>query len=200
MKKVKSTLFLVTISILPFTCLNGQNSAESASNKNSSNSSVIRYTNITEISYGLGFGSDIDGSQGHSTFGIHTINGCLFYSKLGLGFGIGLDRLRIDKNLGQTILPVSIDIRYYFLKDPKILFCGIEGGYTYNLSGVKLDYESGLVGFFINPSIGARVFHQEKASLIINLGFKIQENTIQYVWTPLPKNEMLLNIKAGILF
>jgi hypothetical protein len=200
MNKVKSALFLVTMSILPLTCLNGQNSAESPSNKNSKNSSVFRYTNITEISYGIGLGSDIDGSQGHSTFGIHTINGCLFYSKLSLGFGIGLDRLRINKNLGQTILPVSIDIRYYFLKDPKILFCGIEGGYTYNLSGVKLDYQSGLVGFFINPSIGARVFHQEKASLIINFGFKIQENTIQYVWTPLPKNEMLLNIKAGLLF
>jgi len=200
MNKVKSALFLVTMSILPWTCLYGQKSAESPSNKNFKNPSAIRYTNITELSYGIGFGSDIDGSQGHSTYGIHTINGCLINSKLSLGFGIGLDRLRIDKNLGQTLLPVSIDIRYYFLKDPKFLFCGIEGGYTYNLSGVKLDYESGLVGFFINPSVGVKVFLKGKASLIFNLGFKIQENTIQYVWTPLPKNEKLLNIKAGFLF
>jgi len=200
MKKVKSALLLVILSILPLTSLNGQNSTESPSNKNSNNSSIIRYTNITEINYGIGLGSDIDGSQGHSTFGIHIINGCLFNSKLSLGFGIGLDRLRINENLGQTILPVSLDIRYYFLKDPKILFCGIEGGYTYNLSGFKLEYDNGLGGYFINPSIGAKVFQLEKASMIINLGIKIQKNTIQYVWTPLPKNEMLFNIKAGLIF
>ena len=114
MNKVKSALILVTMSILHLTCLVGQNSAESPSNKNSKNQSAIRYTNITEMSYGIGLCSDIDGSQGHSTYGIHTINGCLINSKLSLGFGIGLDRLRINKNLGQTLLPVSLDIRYLF--------------------------------------------------------------------------------------
>jgi hypothetical protein len=59
-----------------------------------------------------------------------------------------LDRLQLEGNLGQTIIPVSLDIRYYFLKDPEILFCGIEGGYTYNLSGKKLDYDSGLGGIY----------------------------------------------------
>ncbi len=200
MKKIRPVLVWVTLSILPLTTLNGQNINERSSNKNSNNRSIITYSNITEISYGIGLGSDLDGSQGHSAFGIHIINGCLFNSKLSLGFGIGLDRLRISDNLGQTILPISLDLRYYFLEDPKRFFCGIEGGYTYNLSGVKLDYESGLGGFFFNPSIGAIVFKTEKISMILNLGIKIQENTIQYVWTPLPKNEILLNIKGGLIF
>jgi hypothetical protein len=176
--------------------LNGQNSLESQSNKSSNNSNITRYTNITEISYGIGF-SD---SKGHSSFGIHTINGCLFNSTLSLGLGIGLDRLHIDKNVGETILPISLDIRYYFLNDPKILFFDVEGGYIYNLTCKKQGYSPGLSGFFINPSIGAKVISIKKVSIVVSLGIKIQESNIIGVWMPTPKNATLINLKTGIKF
>ncbi len=200
MKNYICVLIIFVIAVFPLTILYGQNSIETPSNLSSNTSTIFKFTNITEISYGFGIGSGIKGSHGHASFGIRTINGLLFNSKLSLGIGIGLDRLRISENLGQTILPVSVDIRYYFLKYPKILFFGVEGGYTYNLSGYKLNYESGLGGYFVNPSFGTKVLISKKVSLIINLGIKIQKNTIQYVWTPLPVNEMLLNIKTGLLF
>jgi hypothetical protein len=196
MKQLKRIIIWTAMSLLPLAILSAQNSAESQLNKNSSISNRTIYINITEFSYGIGFGD----SHGHSSFGIHTINGCLFNSALSIGLGIGLDRLHIDKNLSETILPISLDIRLNFVKDPKILFLDIEGGYTYNLSGNKLGYRDGLGGFFIDPSIGAKIFSYNKISIIICLGIKIQETTINYVNMVLPKNEILINLKAGFKF
>ena len=196
MKQLKSIIISTALSLLPLSILSGQNSAESQSNKSSSNLKDTRYSNITEISYGIGFG----GSNGHSSFGIHTINGCIFNSSLSLGLGIGLDRLHLAENLSETILPISLDVRFYFLKDPKILFIAIEGGYIYNLTGNKLGYKDGLGGFFIDPSIGAKIFPINKISIIVSLGIKIQETTINYVNMVLPKNETLINLKAGFKF
>jgi hypothetical protein len=180
--------------------LNGQNSTDVQEEMSSKNVIPIKYKNITNLSYGIGVGEGFEGSKGHRSYGIHTINGCLINSKWGLGIGIGLDRLQLEGDLGQTILPISLDIRYYFLKDPKILFCDIEWGYTYNLSGKKLDYESGLGGYFIDPSIGARIISFNKTSIVTSIGLKIQKNTIRYVYTPLPTNEKIINFKVGLEF
>ena len=193
---LKRIIISTALSLLTLVTLSGQNNAERQLNMSSGNSGSVKYSNITEISYGIGY-SD---SNGHSSFGIHTINGCLFNSVLSLGLGIGIDRLLIEKNLNETILPISLDVRFYFLKDPKILFLALEGGYIYNLTGDKLGYEDGLGGFFINPSIGIKIFSLNKISLIGNLGIKIQETTINYVNCVLPKNETLINLKAGIQF
>lgn len=196
MKQLKRIIIWTALSLLPLVILSGQNSADSQSNKSSSNSNSTRYTNITEFSYGIGFGD----SNGHSSFGIHTVNGCLFNSTFSLGLGIGIDRLQIEENLSETILPISINIRFYFLKDPKILFLALEGGYIYNMTGNKLGYKDGLRGFFIDPSIGAKILSLNKISIIVSLGVKIQETTINYLNMVLPKNETLINLKAGFKF
>ncbi len=190
----------IVLSILPLGILNGQNSFENPSNKDSNNSNITRYTNITEISYGIGIGKGFLGSSGHSSFGIHTINGFFLNPNLSVGFGLGLDRLHLAKNLGETILPISLNLRYNYKKYPRILFFNLEGGYVYNLTGKKLGYNSGLGGFFIDPSIGTMIISFKKSTLDLSLGIKIQETTINYVWMPLPKYETLINLKTGIIF
>jgi hypothetical protein len=198
MKPPSTLSLLIALSILNVGIVNGQKSLVNQTTKNQIPLRAIKYINITNISYGIGIGGGIRGSSGHSSFGVHTINGCLISSKLSIGIGVGLDRLRISENLGQTILPVSLDIKYFFLRDPRILFLGIEGGYSFNLNGNELGPKSG--GLFIDPAFGIKVVSFKKISFSINLGIKIQENTIQYVWMPLPKNETLLNFKVGIIF
>ncbi len=198
MKPPRILSLLMALSILQVGIADGQESLVNQMSKNSNTFPAIKYINITNISYGIGIGKGLQGSSGHSSYGVHTINGCLISSKLSTGIGVGLDRLRISENLGQTILPVSIDIRYFFLNDPRILFCSIEGGYSFNLNGNEMGQKSG--GLFIDPSIGIKVIHFNKTSLTMSLGIKIQENTIQYVNMPLPNNETLLNFKVGIIF
>ena len=199
--KMKTSRFFslfIALPMLQLGIVNGQESLVNQTNKNSNTLSAIKYINITNISYGIGIGGGTHGSSGHSSFGVHTISGCIISSKLSIGIGVGLDRLRISENLGQTILPVSLDARYFLLNGPRILFYGVEGGYSFNLNGNELGPKSG--GLFIDPAFGIKVVSFKKISLSMNIGIEIQENTIQYVWMPLPKNETLLNFKVGIIF
>jgi hypothetical protein len=198
MKSLKTLSFIICLAILQKGILKGQESVLNIKNDYSNTAEPFKYINITNISYGVGLGKGDRGSSGHSSFGVHSINGCIIDSKLSLGIGIGFDRLQISDNLFQSTFPFSIDLRYFFFNDPKLLFAGFEGGYSFNLNGDELGSKKG--SFFIDPLVGFKPFNFKKFSVSVSLGVKIQQNTILNVWERLPKNETLLNFKTGIIF
>lgn len=154
------------------------------------------YFGVIEMNYGLGVG----GSNGHSLFGLQTVNGYLFNTNLSLGLGVGIDRLFLNQNVFVTTLPIFLDLRFYFLNDPGILFFACEGGYVVNLTGYKEGYKYNLWGMFINPLMGLRIFAFRKKTINLGIGFRIQESTINYLNMPLPKAENFINFKAGFTF
>jgi hypothetical protein len=198
-----TSLFL----ILPFSIIIGHVNTGNQSDVSTIDSKHIRYFNASEINFGIGFGD----SNRHSSVGIHFVNGILINSDISLGIGLGLDRLSIAKNLNEITPSISIDVRYYFLnryyflKDPILLYFACDGGYVYNLTGYNLGYRTegygiDLSGLYINPSLGSKILVFKNKSINLSIGVKIQETTINYVSMILPKYEHLINFKAGFSF
>ena len=131
-------------------------------------------------------------------------NDCI-NSDLSLSIGLGLDKLYLAKNLNEITPSISMDIRYFFLKEPLSLYIACDGGYLFNLTGYNLGYRTegygiDLHGVYMNPSIGSKILVFKNKSLNFSIGFKIQETTINYVSMILPKYEQLINFKAGFSF
>ncbi len=202
--RIKVTSLLL---ILPFSIIIGQVNPGNQSDVNTNDLKRIRYFNASEINFGIGFRD----SNRHSSVGIHLVNGILINSNISFGIGLGLDRLSIAKNLNEITPSISIDVRYYFLnknyflKYPILLYFACDGGYVYNLTGYNLGYRTeaygiDLSGVYINPSLGFKISVFKNKSINLSIGLKIQETTINYVISILPKYEKLINLKAGFSF
>jgi len=201
MKKFHKPLVSLMFVILPLSTIFGQIKSENQSEGNKIESKRIKYFNITEINFGFGIGD----SNGHSSIGIHLVNGILIHSDFSIGIGLGIDVLYLAKNLHEVTPSLSLDIRYCFLKEPLSLYIACDGGYLFNLTGYNLGYKTeaygiDLNGVYLNPSIGSKFLVFKNKSLNLSIGLKIQETTINYVSMILPKYEQLINFKAGLSF
>ena len=187
--------------ILPFWTISGQIRPEDQSVENKIEPRHVKYYNSSEINFGFGIGD----SNGHSSIGLHIVNGIFINPDFSFGIGLGIDRLYLAKNLHEVTPSISLDIRYFFLKEPISLYIACDGGYLFNLTGYNLGYRTkaygiDLHGVYLNPSFGSKFIVFKNKSLNLSIGLKIQETTINYVSMILPEYEKLINFKVGFSF
>lgn len=120
------------------------------------------YINITEASYahGIGFGNE------DYSVGLTMVNGYQFNQHFSLGIGIGVDKYRL-----ATLMPVTFDLRTYFLKSIVSPVLILNGGYSVGLV-------NSVNGHIIHPQIGLKAFVTNTSAFLFNIGYKIQ--TQQY--------------------
>jgi hypothetical protein len=125
------------------------------------------FVNITEISYGLGFGR-VDFKSNALTnetsiVGIRIINGYQLNEYFTFGVGIGFEKyLELP-----PLLPISLNARFIFLNKRISPYLDINTAYGFGL----LKESSGGVSF--NPNIGLRVFITNTSSFLLSIGYKI---------------------------
>jgi hypothetical protein len=201
MKAFYKPLVSMMFVILPLSTIFGQIKPEDQSGENRIEPRRVKYYNSSEINFGFGIGD----SNGHSSLGLHVVNGILINPDFSFGIGLGIDRLYLAKNLHEVTPSISLDIRYFFLKEPISLCIACDGGYLFNLTGYNLGYRTkaygiDLHGVYLNPSIGSKFLVFKNRSINLSIGLKIQETTINYVSMILPKYEKLINFKVGFSF
>ena len=137
----------------------GYNKTNSTWSENENN---FRYFNATELVFSGGLGlaknSSGDGVKNNSLIvGIRTSHGLQTNSLLALSIGTGLVVGEYD---GDGGIPVFLDIRYPFLKNKLKVSCNIIGGKLLRAGE----------NYFFNPSIGIRLFLNNKSSFNFNVG------------------------------
>lgn len=152
------------------------------------------YINITELNFAFGIG---DIYRGYNAYGIQTVNGYLYTSRLSFGVGAGL---LIDAHEGTALIPLFADLRIYFLEQKPITpFITIDLGYSLCTDNNNKG------GFLINPSLGIKAYASSKAALHFSIGYLVQSDTRSvsyYNYTRV--NETVetgyLNFKMGVSF
>lgn len=158
-------------------------------NDNSNNTSNLAnfkssgFINLTELNYCLGNGDVIIGGKTGKnekySYGIKTVNGYQINEHFSLGVGLGIDIYDYKNTTTSatttktTFLPITFDARATILKGKVSPVFTANGGYAIGLNDVK-------GGLTFNPQIGIKSFISKNAALIFNIGYKWQEQEVNY--------------------
>jgi hypothetical protein len=104
------------------------------------------------------------------SFGFKIINGYQFNKNLSLGLGIGIESVRLisDQSVYLNLLPLTVDLKTAFLKSRVSPVFNNSFGYMFGLDNVR-------AGLYLNSSIGCRIYLNNKTALLLNIGYKIQQ-------------------------
>ena len=139
------------------------------------------YINITEIGGGFGLGdTNVDYSTRLISF--NNIFGYKINKQFLAGLGVGLHSYN-----GGTLLPLYIDMRYFFKKTGQGLFLVADGGYLLNPS------DFGTSHVFVNPAIGMA----KKISPHMQFNMNVGALTMQ---APTGIRSTFITIKGGVSF
>lgn len=155
------------------------------------------FVNITEITYGTGFGRvDLKSNSltnETSIVGIRNINGYQLNEYFTFGVGIGFEKY-LDL---PPLLPISLDARFIFLNKRISPYLDINTAYGLGL----LKESSGGVSF--NPNIGLRVFITNSSSFLLSIGYKIQARKQSIYFNQLPADNtypQFVMLNTGVIF
>lgn len=157
----------------------------------------LKYTNQTELGILLGQ----EGTR--PIFNLKSFNGIKVNA---IGFEAGISA-GLDTYKEATIMPVSLGLRYVFLKEENMsAYLGFDAGYGLDWLENETEENQLKGGIMINPAAGIRLNAGGSASIHFSLGFKSQtfstyrnETTYLYIQKDEYKyNRMVLNV--GLTF
>lgn len=155
------------------------------------------FVNVTEISYGTGFGR-VDFKSNSLTnetsmVGIRNINGYQLNEYFTVGVGIGFEKY-LDL---PPLLPISLDARFTILNKRISPYLDINTAYGFGL----LKESSG--GLSLNPNIGLRVFITNNSSFLLSIGYKIQARRQTLYFNQFPSDNtysQFVMLNTGVVF
>ncbi len=153
------------------------------------------YINLTEICYGSGYKELVEqpfyakGLDNPDYFGFRMVNGYQVDEHLSLGVGI---EGNFYKN-HYTKIPVTFDVRLSVAKGKVSPMFIINGGYSFDLHGIK-------GGYVINPQIGFKAYISKNTAYLFNVGLRYQQVAINNFYNPTMKYFMLVSFSTGFSF
>jgi len=158
------------------------------------------FSNITTINYALGFGEYAKESQTYfsgdknedNSFGINTINGIQIDEHFFLGLGFGIDIYKSVK-----LVPITFNLKTTLLKGKTSPTINLSGGYSYGL-------DDAVGGPVFNGSIGIKTFLNEKIAFVLDIGYRMQEQKIEYYYNNYLRAEKFnfkfITVNTGFVF
>lgn len=131
-----------------------------------------------------------DKPSAEAGIGIKSMNGLMITNRIGLGIGLGIDKLSVSDDEMFYILPVTLHGRYVLSPQKKISFYGnfdIGYGFDFLTKEVHTDvldktYKGGVA---VNPQVGLRFATSKKLFWTIALGYKYQKVVMEKRWNNL---------------
>lgn len=139
----------------------------------------INNTPAYESNLSLGYGL-ASGKYGLDVFCFNFVFGKNLNTHHYIGMGTGL-RYFSDENTEMTMVPILVDYRYKFFKQPMTPYVRLSGGYSVNVSN-GLDNS----GFIVDPRIGLE-FPIGASKISFDMGYQTQQMAfyvIQDPWNP----------------
>jgi len=152
-----------------------------------------RYSGIFEVGYTKGVGDEYSElareARSINVFSVRMVNGYQINKNMSAGVGLGIDAYEL-----AVLMPITIDLRAYFIDAPVSPTFIFDGGYS-----LALNNDHGSNGLVLNPAVGVKINTSKNTSCLFSIGYKYQKQTIHYTFMP-ERSLSFFTITGGFSF